>query len=446
MKNLKKFIFMAIIIAITIIVVIYLNPNKNNNDKLTQKDFKTIDISSGEQVYTYDSYIYIYGKAGIKIIKDQNIILEDNFSLENPYVVTSYDKIAICDNNGKVVRIYSNSGHMYTINTVNNILGFTINKNGFLSIILKNDNNYQIDIYNKDGDNIYSIKDISYDQGVPVGISISQDNKVLAVSYIQTTSATVDSNIVFYSIQDNKLFGGFIKQEQVAGIIKFVDNSNLVCVSDKEIFIIKSNSAQNSEQSKEIYKKPLNNVLNDVKFLDGIGYLVCYGQSILNSEEAMEENTLVFYNQSGGEIGKYYKKGQSITNITANKYGAIVEEGRLFTAINTSGKKIWEYQATQDIKDVIFYENSNKAIIVTNTQIKIVKIDKKLVDKQIDENNTEQNSETSTEQITNNDENNETEQNSETTSINNETTTNEPKTENDEDTTTTNEEQDITGT
>ena len=445
MKNLKKFIFMAIIIAITIIVVIYLNPNKNNNDKLTQKDFKTIDISSGEQVYTYDSYIYIYGKAGIKIMKDQNIILEDNFSLENPYVVTSYDKIAICDNNGKVVRIYSNSGHMYTINTVNNILGFTINKNGFLSIILKNDNNYQIDIYNKDGDNIYSIKDISYDQGVPVGISISQDNKVLAVSYIQTTSATVDSNIVFYSIQDNKLFGGFVKQEQVAGIIKFVDNSNLVCVSDKEIFIIKSNSAQNSEQSKEIYKKPLNNVLNDVKFLDGIGYLVCYGQSILNSEEAMEENTLVFYNQSGGEIGKYYKKGQSITNITANKYGAIVEEGRLFTAINTSGKKIWEYQATQDIKDVIFYENSNKAIIVTNTQIKIVKIDKKLVDKQIDENNTEQNSETSTEQTTNNDENN-TEQNSETTSINNETTTNEPKTENDEDTTTTNEEQDITGT
>ena len=444
MKNLKKFIFMAIIIAITIIVVIYLNPNKNNNDKLIQKDFKTIDISSGEQVYTYDSYIYIYGKAGIKIMKDQNIILEDNFSLENPYVVTSYDKIAICDNNGKVARIYSNSGHMYTINTVNNILGFTINKNGFLSIILKNDNNYQIDIYNKDGDNIYSIKDISYDQGVPVGISISQDNKVLAVSYIQTTSATVDSNIVFYSIQDNKLFGGFIKQEQVAGIIKFVDDSNLVCVSDKEIFIIKSNSAQNSEQSKEIYKKPLNNVLNDVKFLDGIGYLICYGQSILSSEEAMEENTLVFYNQSGGEIGKYYKKGQSITNITANKYGAIVEEGRLFTAINTSGKKIWEYQATQDIKDVIFYENSNKAIIVTNTQIKIVKIDKKLVDKQINENNTEQNSETSTEQTTNNNENNKTEQNSETTSVNDETTTNKTKTEKDEDTTTTNEEQDIT--
>lgn len=440
MKNFKKFIFMAIIVAITIIVVIYLNPNKNNNSVLPQKDFKTIDISAGEQVYTYDSYIYIYGKAGIKIIKDENIILEDNFSLENPYVVTSYDKIAICDNKGKVVRIYSSSGHMYTINAVNNVLGFTINKNGFLSIILKNDNNYQIEIYNKDGDNIYSIKDISYDEGVPVGLSISEDNKVLAVSYIKTTSATVDSNVVFYSIQDNKLFGGFIKEDQVAGIIKFIDSSNLVCISDKEIFIIKCNSKQNAEQSKEIYKKPLNNVLNEVKFLDGIGYLVCYGQPILNSEEeAIEENTLVFYNQSGGEIGKYYKKGQRITNITANKYGAIIEEGRLFTAINISGKKIWEYQATQDIKDVIFYEDSNKAIIITSTQIKIVKIDKKLVDKQIDENNTEKNQEISTEQTINN-ESKEIEENKEISSIKSETTTNELKTENHENTSTTNKE------
>ncbi len=440
MKNFKKFIFMAIIVAITIIVVIYLNPNKNNNSVLPQKDFKTIDISAGEQVYTYDSYIYIYGKAGIKIIKDENIILEDNFSLENPYVVTSYDKIAICDNKGKVVRIYSSSGHMYTINAVNNVLGFTINKNGFLSIILKNDNNYQIEIYNKDGDNIYSIKDISYDEGVPVGLSISEDNKVLAVSYIKTTSATVDSNVVFYSIQDNKLFGGFIKEDQVAGIIKFIDSSNLVCISDKEIFIIKCNSKQNAEQSKEIYKKPLNNVLNEVKFLDGIGYLVCYGQPILNSEEeAIEENTLVFYNQSGGEIGKYYKKGQRITNITANKYGAIIEEGRLFTAINISGKKIWEYQATQDIKDVIFYEDSNKAIIITSTQIKIVKIDKKLVDKQIDENNTEKNQEISTEQTINN-ESKEIEENKEISSIKSEITTNELKTENHENTSTTNKE------
>ena len=175
-----------------------------------------------------------------------------------------------------------------------------------------------------------------------------------------------------------------------------MDNSNIVCISDEEIFVIKCNSAKTAEQVKEIYRKPLNNILKDVVFLDGIGYVVCYGQPITKNENALEENTVVFYNQSGGEIGKYYKKGKNITNISANNFGAVLQESRLFTAIDKSGKKIWEYQATQDIKDVIFYDSSNKALIVTNDQIKIVKIDKVLLDKQIDENHTEKETEETT--------------------------------------------------
>lgn len=438
MKKFKNSLFVAIIILIVIIVAMYFNLNQNGNKKLAQKDFQTLDINAGENVYTYNSYIYIYGKSGLKILKDENVVLEDTFSLENPYVVTSYDKIAICDNNGKVVRVYSSAGHIYTINSVNNVYGFTINKNGVLAIISKNTSNYEIDVYNKDGENLYSIKDISYEEGVPAGISISDNNKTLAVSYIKTTSATVDSNIVLYSITDNKVFGGFVKQNQITGIIKFLDNSNLVCVSDGEIFLIRVTSSQNSDQTKEIYKKPLNNVLNYVKFLDGVGYLVCYGQPLLNNEEAMQENTLVFYNTSGGEIGKYYKKDQNISNLFANKYGAVIQDGRLFTAVSTSGNKIWEYQATQDIKDVIFYENSNKAIIVTNTQIKIVKIDKKLFDKQIDENNTEISTEISTQEtISNQDENVTTD--SESTTQNEDTTATSESTTQNEDTTTTSE-------
>lgn len=401
MKKLKLTIIVTIFIAIITVIAIYLNPDKNNTKSLEKKDFKSIEISSGEQVYTYNGYIYIYGKAGIKVIKGEKTLLEDNFSLENPYVVTSYNKLAIGDKNSKVVRVYSNEGHMYTQNAANNILGFTINKNGFLVVILKNDINYQIEVYNNNGENVYSIKDISFNEGVPVGVSISEDNKVLAVSYVKTIGATVDSNIVFYSVEENNIFGGVVKQNQIVGIIKFIDNSNIVFISDKEIFVIKCNSAKTAEQVKEIYKKPLNNVLKEVSFLDGVGYVVCYGQPIIKSEDAIESNTVVFYNQSGGEIGKYYKKDKNITGISSNKFGAILQEARLFTAIDTSGKKLWEYQATQDIKDVIFYDSDNKALIVTNDKIKIVKIDKTLVDKQIDENNTEKEIDNKTEETTN---------------------------------------------
>ena len=191
MKKLKLIIVVTIFIAIITAVAVYLNPDKDNVKQLEKKDFKSIEISSGEQVYTYNNYIYIYGKVGIKIIKGEKTLLQDSFSLEDPYVVTSYNRIAIGDKNGKVVRVYSNEGHMYTVNTVDSVLGFTINKDGFLAVILKEESNYQIDVYNNSGDNVYSIKNISFNEGVPVSVSISEDNEVLSVSYIKTIGATI---------------------------------------------------------------------------------------------------------------------------------------------------------------------------------------------------------------------------------------------------------------
>lgn len=385
MKKLKKTIIIFIILIIFANIIIFINNNKENN--FEKKDFKYIDISPGENIYTYKEYIFIYGKSGIKIAKGKEILTQDSFSLENPYISTSYDKLAICDAKGKVVRVYSEKGNLYTVNTANSILGITINKNGYLGIILKNNENYQLEIYDNSGQNIYSTKNISYNEGVPVGISISDDNKTLAVSYIKTIGGTIDSNIVFYSMKDNKVFGGYTKAKQIVGIIKFVEHNNLIGVSESEIFSIKINSNTSDEQLKEVYQKPLNNVLKSIGFIDGVGYVVCYSKPILTTQEHMKENTVVFYNSSGGEIGKYYEKDKDITNLYYNNKGVVIQDNRLFTAINTSGRKIWSYQATQDIKQVNFYDSDNKALIVTNDKIKIVKIDKNLVDKQIDENN-----------------------------------------------------------
>ena len=384
MKKIKKTIILVIFILVSIFIYMLVGINKDFSTKVTNNDVKSIDINFGEQVYTYNSYIYIYGKSGIKILKNDNILkedsvlLEDKFNFENPQVVTSFDKIAICDVNNKVARVYSNNGHMYTVNAVSNILGFSVNKNGVLSIILKNENSYQIEVYDN-GEKLYSVNDISYDEGVPVSVSVSNDDKVLAVSYIKAKGATINSSIVFYSIQDNRVFGGIVKDNQIVGIIKFSGKDSLISISDKEIFITNINSIQSNEQVKEIYRKPLNNTIKYINFLDNIGYLICYGKPTLNTDDTIPENTVVFYNNSGGEIGKYYNKNQDIDDIYTNKYGAILKDSKTFTAINTLGRKLWTYQTAQDIKSMNFYDDINKAIITTNDKVKIVKINKKLL-------------------------------------------------------------------
>ena len=53
MKKLKLIIVVTIFIAIITAIAVYLNPDKDNVKQLEKKDFKSIEISSGEQVYTY---------------------------------------------------------------------------------------------------------------------------------------------------------------------------------------------------------------------------------------------------------------------------------------------------------------------------------------------------------------------------------------------------------
>ena len=59
MKILKLIIIAILFIVIPIAMAIYFNTDKNTN-KVEKKDYKSIEISPGEQVYTYNSYIYIY--------------------------------------------------------------------------------------------------------------------------------------------------------------------------------------------------------------------------------------------------------------------------------------------------------------------------------------------------------------------------------------------------
>lgn len=366
-----------------IIIAIFIQVNRNTGSLTENNDFNTIEIKPGEEVYTYNSYIYIYGKNGIKIIKDNKILFDDSFTLKNPYAIYSYDKIGVLDRNGKTLRVYSSEGHLYTKNNLEEIFSFTINKNGYSSIIFKTGDGYQIDVYNKEGSIVYAIKDITYDEGVPINLSISEDNKFLAVTYFKTLGIGMESNIAFYSLNKDEMFGGIIEQNQFIGIIKFLNNNNFIAISDKKISIVKVDSVKNSPEVKKIVEKPLKNIIEHVKFLDDIGFLICYGDSILNDEDTIKKNTVIIYNLSGGKIGQYIADNH-ITDISTNKEGIIIREGRIFNAINASGDLIWNYHSTQDIKDIILFNDINKALIIKNDQITIVKINKKLTDKQLE--------------------------------------------------------------
>lgn len=390
MKKFKGILILSVIIIITV----FLQKNNVFNIKsANEKLYNSIPINYDENVVTYKNYIYIYGKNGIRIIQNNEVIFKDNYTYDDPYLLQEKDKVIIGEKSGKDIRVYSSSGLMYTVNYPSDILSFTLNQNGFSSITAKNQNDYEIMVYNDLGENIFGLKNITFNEGIPVNIAVSNDNSSLAVSFIKADAAYVQSNIAVYSLDNgeessNQMFGAFKKDNQFSGILKFLDNQNLFIASDREFSVIKINEKYKS--AKEILKKPFNNKVKFIDFLDTSGFLISYGHSLLKAENENEipENTVIFYNFNGGKTGEY-KFDNNITDIFTGVDLGIVAQGRFFSAISKSGSIIWKYQATQDIKKICILNEKNKALIVTNNEIITVDFDKKAVNK-LGENNEKQ--------------------------------------------------------
>ena len=74
MKNLKVFVIVIIVILGITILSVFLNKEDAITKSMPKKSFQVIDINAGENIYTYNSYIYTYGKAGVKIFKDEKLL------------------------------------------------------------------------------------------------------------------------------------------------------------------------------------------------------------------------------------------------------------------------------------------------------------------------------------------------------------------------------------
>ena len=394
LKNKKKFFSILIIFIIIIIFMIFKNIFAKNSDAI---QYEKIEVNSGENIYTYKDYIYIYGKSGIKIYQNTDLIYEEAFDMENPYMVSSYDKIVIGDFSGKTIRIFNSSSLLYYVNHSESILSCTVNKNGYSAIISKTDSLYEILVFNNKGENIFYLSDITSSEGIPVNLALSNDNLSLAVSFLNIESSYIESNIAIYSLSQDEntdsLIAAFKKSNQMSAIIKFVDYQNLVILSDKELSIISVKESSNSV--KELSNIEFKNTIDFVRFLNTSYFALIYGTALEGQDKsAVNQNSAILYNALGGKV-KEISFDKDITGIYANAYGFVVSQNRFFEGYSTSGTKVFEYQATQDIKDVQFFGSTDRLLILTENEIKILKLSKKTINllEEISEEETEETSE-----------------------------------------------------
>ncbi len=334
-----------------------------------------MDIESGSKssfVGYGNEYLYVT-KDGVKFF-DANNTQKWNYTytMSSPVTVNNGNYTAVAESQGRVIRMYNETGEIYTVQPDGAVFRFSINNSGSLAAIIKSEPGYKILVYNETGQLL--MERFEQDEGVyPIALDISGDGRILAVSYLDTTGIEMVSKILLFytNKEDNKntesgdFFGSIEKEGCVVPSVKYMENGSFAAVGDNIIFSI-------NLQCEEEWTVDLNNELKGVSFGNGKHMALALGDEFAG-EEGVNSNTVEIINSSGKVTGSY-DMGVPITYISAYENGVVIGGNKNFVCLNYNGGVQWEYTATYDVKDIILMDNAKNVILVGNNKAEFMKM------------------------------------------------------------------------
>lgn len=378
--NLKKlivviFISLVLILSITITTIYALNSDFRNwmDSNLLFKVAKqgsTVSIEFTEenvQAFAFDKYIvllqkknlYFYNNLGTKVATIPIEINNAMWDISGKYLV-------IAEENGQKMYVITGKEILWEAEPEEGILQVEINENGYVGVVTS-DVSYKniINVYDSTGKEI--LKTYLATTKV-VDISISKDNKYLAISEVDMTGVLIQSNIKIISIEAAKTNPNdaiiYIYNADVNKLIiniEYQNKNRLVCMYNNSIDVIENEKNQTlvniQDSSISFATVELNNNISVVEEKSSGDYTSDTYIKIIRVANKKEK---VY------KVEKVAKEIYSFEEIIGLNFGT-----ELYI-INKNGWLIKKYIANQEINDVIM---SNKIVgIVYRNKIEILDI------------------------------------------------------------------------
>ena len=179
-------------------------------------------LSSSDSICVdYNGKILTYSKDGISCMDSKgDVIWNETYQMQSPIVEVNKDSVAVGDYGGHIIYVLNEKGKVGEIDTNLPIRDFCISETGIVATVLQDQRATKLNVYNTR--KILVESEIYMNQnGYPVAVALSDNGKVMEVSYLQVDSGTVKSSIAFYNFSE-------VGQNSVDRFISGYDYDNIV--------------------------------------------------------------------------------------------------------------------------------------------------------------------------------------------------------------------------
>ena len=238
-----------------------------------------------------------YSKDGVAMTnKSGTVLWNQTYEMASPTMTSAGDYVAVGDIGANTIYIFNEYGQLGRVSTDVPIQEIQISEQGVVAAVLSDTSSNYINLYDKQGNSLGSIKASLENTGYPLAIALSPDASKLAVSYLIVNSGSMQSRIVFYDFSDVE-GDHLLDTQELEGLYpkaEFLDSREVVLFGEKGFVLYQADSKKIETQ--ENFESEINSVF-------------CTDQElgfIFKNEDDNGKYRMEIYNKAGKKSSTYY--------------------------------------------------------------------------------------------------------------------------------------------
>ena len=379
--NAKKIIISIlisiIIIAVIVLVALYIS-NEEFRDwidiqvfrkEISQDRVASIELEEGQSsnVYAFNQYIGILNKNKLSLYgstgsEEASLDIE----ISTPVFFSSNRFLVVGEQNGQKMYLIEDKEIAWESEIEGNISQVYVNKNGYVAVIISG-TSYKsvVQVFDPEGNALFK-RFLS--STIAMDVSISNDNKYLAIADVDTSGTIIQSHIRVISIEDartdpsNSEENNYQSEQNKLIIdIEYQDKNRIVCMYTDTISIIENGQETTmfDNEDKKIIAQSVK-LNNNFVTIEEESSGIFSANSVVNIADIDTKNTKNYTLESS--IKEIYTKGDII----------VLNLGTEVEFINTGGWLVKRYVASQEVTNVTVSDNI--AGIIYRDKVEIINL------------------------------------------------------------------------
>lgn len=363
---LKGVLVLIVVAVIVILYFLYVNKEYEKAEVLSHTSREESMMSQYRQL---GDHILRCSRDGAAYISNKGKTIWDlTFEMQNPLIDVCEDYAAIGELGGNKIYVVNTEGKQGEMETLLPIRQIEVAAQGMIVVVLEDGTKNWINFYDKDGNLLAENKAPLENKGYPLSVSISNDGKKLAVSYLQVEGAGVHTVVAFYNFDavgynvTDHLMSSTLYEDVMIPRITFLSNDLAVAFGDNVCIGYKGK--QNPE---EIFKLTMEREIESVFYDEKhIGF-------VFHNDTSTSPYRMEIYNLKGKKILSTDFK-QEYTNIKFLEDEIIVFSEKEFTIYNLRGVK--KYAGTTDnaISDILGTGKSYRYLMMYQSEWEMIQL------------------------------------------------------------------------